>query len=174
MVGARLAAVALGLFSSKQLLVLQHADDFDHGLRVVPRLGEILRPQAIGFELVFPAVAGRPGLRERLQQRGTRLVVHARDQNGSQDRAHAGRRRGTLLAHPVACGDMADLMADHACQLCLGIEIGHDPARDVDVTAGQRKGIHVRAVDHREMPFQVWPVTLSGQVLADGVDIGLE
>ena len=174
MIGLRLAAVALGLFGGKDFLVLEHADDLDHGLRVVAGFGEIRRTETIGFEFVVAAVARGPGLRQRLHERSAGLVVHAGHQNRTEHRTHPCGRRRALLAHAVAGGDMTDLVTDHPREFRLRIEIGQDAARDVDIAAGQGERVDVRAVDHSEMPLQARPVALLRQRLADRIDIGLQ
>jgi hypothetical protein len=79
---------------------------------------------------------------------------------------------GALRA--VAGGDVADLVADHPGQVGLAFHVGHQAAGDVDIAAGQREGVDLRAVEHREMPFQVLAVRLLGQALAQLVHISLQ
>jgi len=78
---------------------------------------------------------------------------------------HAGRQHaqasvlltgGALGA--VAGRDMADFMAHHPRQLGLVLQVGHDAARHIDIAAGQRKGVDLGAVEHREMPWQLLAV----------------
>ncbi len=173
-VAARLATVALGLLSGEQFLVLQHADNVDHRLRVVAGLRQIFGAEAVGLQLMLTAVARGPGLGQRLQQGRARLVAHPRHQDGAEHRAQPCCSGRTLLADAVACGDVADFVADHARQFGLGIQIGHETARDVDIAAGQRKRVDVGAVDHGEVPVQRRPVALLRQVLADFVHVGLQ
>ena len=118
-VSARLLAVAPGLFGSKQLLVFQHPDDLDHRLRVVSSFSEILCAQTIRFQFVLAAIAGGPGLRQRLQQRCASLVAQARHQNRPQHRPQTCRSGRTLLTHTMARGHMADFVTHYAGQLCL-------------------------------------------------------
>ena len=163
-----------GLFGGIPFLVFQHADDVDHRLRVVAGFRQIHCTEPIRFQFVFAAIAGGPGLRQRLQQGGPRLIAHVRHQNRAQRRARAGRGGCALLAYAVACGDMADFVADHARQLGFGIQVRQQPARNVDITAGQRKSIDLGTVDHGEMPGQARAFALFCQPLAHFVDVRLQ
>src|SRR2546422_9460198 len=62
------------------------------------------------------------------------------------------------LAHGVARGDVADLVAHHAAELGLGVQVGQDSAGDVDVAAGEREGVDHRVVHDVERPRQVGPL----------------
>ena len=59
------------------------------------------------------------------------------------------------LLRAVARGDVADLVAQHASQFGLAVQVGHQAARDVDVAAGQREGVDLGAVEHGEAPLQL-------------------
>src|SRR6185312_385024 len=76
-----------------------------------------------------------------------------------------------LLAHGVARADMTDLVPEHGGELRLGIEVGHDPAGDIDVSAGQRESVDVLAVDDREVPLERRTLAVLRQGLADLVDV---
>ncbi len=173
-VAARLASVPLGLIRGKQFLVFQHADDVDHRLRRIAGAREILCAQAVRFQLVLATVAGRPRLRQGLQQVCAGLVAQPRYQHRTEHRSQPRRGLCALLAHSVARGDVPDLVADHPGEFGLGIQIGHDAARDVDIAAGQREGVDVRAVDHREPPFQLRPMALLRQPHAHLRHVGLQ
>jgi hypothetical protein len=74
----------------------------------------------------------------------------------------------------VARGDVADLVAHHAGELGLAVEVGHDPARHVHVAAGQRERVDLGRVEHREGPLQVGAVRLLREPLAEVVDVRLQ
>ena len=59
--------------------------------------------------------------------------------------------------------DVADLVAEHAGHLGLGVEVREQPARDVDVAARQRERVDVGLVDDGEVPRQVRPLRRGGQ-----------
>src|SRR5438046_2222360 len=61
----------------------------------------------------------------------------------------------THLAHGVARGDVADLVAYHAAELGLGVQVGQDATGDVDVAAGEGEGVDHRIVHDVEGPRQV-------------------
>ena len=93
--------------------------------------------------------------------------------DGRRDHADARRLLAGGALRAVPRGDVADLVADDARQVGFAIHIGHDAARDVHVAAGQREGIDVRPVEHREVPVELGAVRGLGQPLADFVDVGL-
>ena len=67
---------------------------------------------------------------------------------------------------------MADLVAHHAGQIGLAVQIGHDAAGHVDVATRQCEGIDLRAVEHGEVPLEAAAVRLPGQPLTQRVDVG--
>ena len=69
---------------------------------------------------------------------------------------------------------MADLVAEYRGELRLVVEVRHDPAGDVDVPAGQREGVGLLAIEHRERPGDLRTVALGGQTLPEVVDVALE
>ena len=82
-----------------------------------------------------------------------------------------------LLAHAfggVARGDMADLVAKHAGHFRLVDGKAQQAAGDVDIAAGQRKGVDVRGIEHGEGVFDVLALGGRRHELADAVDIGVE
>ena len=76
-----------------------------------------------------------------------------------------------MLAHRVTRSDMPYFMSDHAGELCLGVEIGHDTARDIDITSGQGEGINVRGIQYRKGKLQVRAMALCRQFLTDSIHI---
>ena len=73
----------------------------------------------------------------------------------------------------VPRGDVADLVAHDARQVGFAFHVGHDAARDVHIAAGQREGVDVRRVEHREVPVELRAVRGLRQPLAEFVDVGL-
>ena len=91
------------------------------------------------------------------RRRGRRTAASpARRCRARRGRCRRGRAR--VLLRRVPRGDVRDLMAQHAGQLRLVVEIRQDAARDVDEAAGQRKRVDRRVIDDRERPRQVRPV----------------
>lgn len=68
---------------------------------------------------------------------------------------------------------MADLVAKHAGQFGFGIEVGENSPCDVDVSAGQREGIDLRAVDDRETVLQIGSVAVWRKPLAHLIHVFL-
>ena len=55
--------------------------------------------------------------------------------------ADTGRGGRTHLLYAVTRGDMTDFVTEYAGQFGFRVQITHDAAGDVDVAAGQCKGI---------------------------------
>ena len=81
---------------------------------------------------------------------GTKMLEHG------EPEAAAGRAR--VLLRGVPRRDVPDLMAQHAGQLGLVVQIRQDAARDVDEAAGQRERVDRRMIDDGERPRQVRPM----------------
>ena len=58
---------------------------------------------------------------------------------------------------------MPDFMGQNARELCFVIRQGHQPARDIDITAGGREGIDDIGIQHRELELQVQSFRCFGQ-----------
>jgi hypothetical protein len=71
-------------------------------------------------------------------------------------------------------GDVADLVAEHRGEVRLVLEVGQDPARDVDVAAHGREGVHVVGVDDREVPLELRPLADRRELLADPLHVLLQ
>ena len=69
---------------------------------------------------------------------------------------------------------MADFMADYAGEFCFRVQVAHDAARDVDVTAGQGEGVDLRRIDDGERVLQAGPVAFFRQTLADVIHVFLQ
>ena len=95
-------------------------------------------------------------------------------EDGGRQHAEPGGLRARRALGAVACRHMADLVADHAGEVGLAVHVGHQPARHVDVAAGQGEGVDLRAVDDGEVPVELRPVRVARQALADLVDVGLQ
>jgi len=74
----------------------------------------------------------------------------------------------------VLADHMADLMAQHAGQFCLILQLPVEPLGQENVAARRREGVDVVAFDHAEMPGQIGPLALQGDPAADPVDIALQ
>ena len=74
----------------------------------------------------------------------------------------------------MARRDVSDFVPQNARQFGFRIQIGHQAARDIDVAAGEGKGIDVGAVQHRESPLQIGSVAVLRQLLADCVHVALQ
>ena len=74
----------------------------------------------------------------------------------------------------MARGDVADLVAEHAGQLGLVVQIREKAARHIDVSAGQRERVDRGAVDDGERPRQVGAMRVARELLADLVDVALQ
>ena len=163
------------------LLRFQRADDVDHVARVQVVARQVLGAEFVGLRFLLAAVGrditGGHALRDLAGQAGS-----AADAEAFERHAEQGRRKhpqaSTLFAgralRAVACGDMADLVPQDPGQIGFVVERGQHAAGDVDVAAGQRKSIHLGAVEHREGPLQQGAVRALRQALADIVDIGLQ
>jgi len=82
-----------------------------------------------------------------------------------------------MLAHlvdGVACGDVADLMAQHGGELGLGLEVGEDAARHVDPAPRQRERVDAGVVENLEAPGQVGALAGLGEAAAHLGDVGRE
>ena len=162
------------------LLALEHGDHVDHVLRVVADL--------------WPG-RPRPARRTGIPARGCTRPRSPRPPPGRSGppawaapltpmpSATTPSTVPSTAARPAFCclvarwgavprGDVADLVADHAGQVGLAVEVGHDAARDVHIAAGQRKGVDLGAVEHREGPRQVGPLRLARQAQADVGHVG--
>ena len=178
----RRAALGPGLVGGEALLVLEHADDVDHVLRVVAVARQVFGAQLVGLQFLFAAVRGDVARGHALRHLAGQVGGAGHARRAFQHRAqHRGRQHaepGVLLARgalrAVARGDMADLVADDAGQFGFAVHVGHDAARDVDKAAGQGEGVDLRAVEHREGPGQVGAVRLAGELLPEVVDVGLQ
>ena len=162
-------------------LALQHADHVDHVLRVVAVARQVFGAELVGLQFLVATVVGHVargrGLRDLaggLCRAADAAAFEYRAEHGGRQHAQAGALlpRGALGA--MARRDMADLVADDTGKFGLAVQIRHDAARDVDVTAGQCKRVDLGAVEHRERPLQVGAVRLRRQLLPDTVDVGLQ
>jgi hypothetical protein len=72
----------------------------------------------------------------------------------------------------VLRGHVPDLVADDAGQLVLVVGQREEPARDVDVAAGQREGVRLLHVDDLEAVRQITPGRDGGEPLAHRANVG--
>ena len=70
-------------------------------------------------------------------------------------------------------GHVAALVAQHAGQLGLGIEIGENPAGHEDLPAGRGERVHLGVVDHLEGPGEPRPLGGGGEAGSQRPDVVL-
>ena len=126
---------------------------------------QVLGAQLVGLQFLFAAVGRQPARGDALRHLAGRaggaadtLALEHRAQHRGRQHAEPGvlLARGALRA--VARGDMANLVANDTGQFGLAVKVGHESARDVDITAGQREGVDLVAVEHGEGPRQLTAV----------------
>ena len=171
MVHARLAALEPRSLALERVLCLQRRDHADHGLGVVAGLREIARAETVGLELGLAAIAADDRLAGHVGEVGKRR--HAGEDRGCGAR-EAGEHALALLLLQVLRGDVADLVAEHGREVRLVLEVRQDAARDVDVPAHGREGVHVVGVDDREVPFELGHLADRGELVADALDVFLQ
>src|SRR2546421_7448693 len=82
--------------------------------------------------------------------------------------------RSTLFPYTTLFrSDVADLVAYHAAELGLGVQVGQDSPGDVDVAAGEGKGVDHRIVHDVEGPRQVGPLRGGREPRAELLDPAL-
>ena len=86
----------------------------------------------------------------------------------------AGEGGLALLTHRMTRRDVTDLVPEHRGELRLGVQVIHDAARDVDVTATRREGVDLFAVEHGEEVLQVRAFARLRCPLTDFVDVLLQ
>ena len=74
----------------------------------------------------------------------------------------------------MASRHMADLVAEHADQLCFVVEVWKDAARDVNVAAGKRERIDSRRIQHRKAPRQIRPLRSLRELHAQVLHVPLQ
>ncbi len=150
--------------AARRAHVSQHLVHVGHLAGVVAGAAHVPQPQVIGLPLVIPTELEEQQLQAR--RRYAEIVLHL----GHQHRAgHEPHLRQLLLRHllrRVPRRDVPDLVSQHRDQLGLGVEVGHDPAGDVDVPAGQRERVDQGIVHHPESPGQIGPLRDAHQVVA--------
>ena len=93
--------------------------------------------------------------------------------NGNDHSKYARRGLRGLLSNPVPRGHMADLMAQYPRQFFFAIKVCHNAARNVDISAGQCKRIHIRGIQHGKREAQIRTMALRCKILANPVYHGL-
>ena len=169
------------LIGGEALLALEHFDHIDHVVRIVIEAGEVFSAQLVRLRFlttaVFRDIAGSHplrGLRCRVGGAPEALAFEHDAKDGRRHHAEARRLLAGGALRAVPRGHVADLVADDTREVGFAVHIGHDAACDIHVTAGQREGIDVRAVEHGEVPVKLGAVRGLGQPLADFVDVGLQ
>src|SRR5439155_2857461 len=87
-------------------------------------------------------VSGRPEL----------TVMSAAEERriGAEQAAEVARGGACHVASGMARCDVANLVAEHASELVLGVGEHEEPTRHEDLPARGREGVRLRHVDHRE------------------------
>ena len=165
-VGHTLAAAA-GLVEPRERV--QHAR---HARGIPSRARRVLTPRRSAcssssrpyFRKSTPsAVSATPLKRPRLRHEDT-----------EEGEADACARRLRVLLRGVTRRHVADFVTEHAGQLRLVVEERQDAARQVDVSARQRKRVHRRRIDHSEVPGQIRPFRRARETHTDIFDVPLE
>ena len=79
-----------------------------------------------------------------------------------------------LLLDQVFRRDVADLVPEHGGKVGLVLEVRQDAARDVDVAAHGREGVHVVGVHDREVPFELGTLADRRELLAHALHVFLQ
>ena len=147
-------------------------------VRVPARRYGVLRAQPVGLALV---VASEPEHQQSepvargVSEAGAAVRrAHRRDEDLRREQAEVRAERAAVGLHGVPRRDVGNLVAEHAGQLGLVVQVGHDAARQVDVAAGKREGVDGRRVDDGEMPVEIGPVGDRGQRVPHLLDEGLQ
>ncbi len=173
MVAARFPVLLLRDLGVEELLVLEHLQRAPHRARIVAGAREIGRAELVGLQLLVAPVAGEQRRAERVDRDTAGLRADRRNEDLRDGDGDLRTLRGAQALHRVPRGHVAELVPDDAGELGLGVEVRQDAARDVDVAAGQREGVHVRGVDEHEPVRDAGPVARLGEPLADPLDVCL-
>ena len=123
--------------------------------------------QSIRLQFVIASVLeeenAEGGLRGALQR------ARLRNEDAEQGQTDSRARGLGVLLRRVTRGDVTDFMPEDARHLFLIVEKRQDPTCDVDVAPRQRKRVHRRFIDHREVP---WKVRTLGSASETQPDIG--
>jgi hypothetical protein len=130
-----------------------------------------LHPQVVRFAFSVTAVTGEQQLKQRATKvqdlaRGLRIVEHLLTDDGSCNKPKLTGLSRECLTRRMARGDMCDFMPQHDSELCFVLQMAQQPARDIDVTSGQRKGVDDGAVHHAELE-RGGPILFGGPWLAE-------
>jgi hypothetical protein len=96
------------------------------------------------------------------------------DEDAEQREPDAGARRFRVLLRGMARRHVADLVSEHTRELRFVVEKRHDPAREIDVSAGQRKRVDRGRIDDGEMPGKVRAFGRAREAHADVLHVPLE
>ena len=89
----------------------------------------------------------------------------------AQDREQGGGLRSRVALRGMARRNVADLVADHARHLRLGVRECEQSARDVDIPAREREGVRLLHLDHVEAVLDVLPGRVLGELAAELLDV---
>src|SRR5688572_20851286 len=73
----------------------------------------------------------------------------------------------------MPCRHVSDFMADDAGEFRLGVDIGEDPASEVNISAWNREGVNYRRIHCGVVPVQVRPMRNRGEFLSDRLYVAL-
>ena len=119
-----------------------------------------------GDELYYVKGVGGDRYLESAAAAGAMARVRSRSPWASMRRAD---RPGPCGFGSVPTGHMADLVTQNSRQFGLGIQVGQHAAGDIDIAAGQCKGVDLGAVDDGEMIFKSRAMAVLRQILADSL-----
>ena len=166
------AVISLGLaghLAGERVLILQDLNHFDHGERVVARLGQIGTAMLVRlqFQVTFVAHYQRrvDGI-GHVHQFSTSRHQRADDACGFTEPITAGQ------TPVVASRDVSDLVAEHRCKLVFSLQVSDQAAMHEYVGIRQREGVHRRFIDHVEVVLTIGLRALFDQPVADFLNVG--
>src|SRR3954471_10697781 len=150
------------LVCGEALLVLEHFDDIDHVVRIVIEAREIFGAKLVRLRFlataVFRHIAGSYPLRSLRSCAGSATHSLTFEYYAEKCRGQHADPRCLLPSSALRTmprGNVADFVANNACQVGFTVHVGHDAPRDIDVTPGQRECIDVRGIEHRKVPVKL-------------------
>src|SRR5690606_17723980 len=162
-------------FLHEVFVILEHLDDLHHRVGVITCTHQVFGSKSVCFQFHLSTVTAHQRTAEEAgsfaKHRGASGDHRGYSCSGGED---VGGASSGLLTHGVARRDVAKLMTQNRGELIYGSEQGHQATVDVDVTAGQGERIDVRAVDDREVIFEVRTMRDPGEALAHLFYIGLQ
>ncbi len=127
-----------------------------HLLRIPSTLGRVRGAQRVGLQFVVSSKLQEQDAGAGLGEIGKRPYL--RDKDAADEHAELSAHPARVLLSRMACGDVPDLVPEHAHELRFVVEIRQDAACDVDVPAGKRKGVDRGRIDNGKAPGQIRPL----------------